>query len=201
MGRRATSPARSTRPTTTSTACPAGIDPQRPVAVICGSGQRAASAASLLRRHGAREVIHVVDGGVPRLHRGPLSGAVRLQPLLLEVERHAHDAVLLALVRRRVALAGRGAQLAADVVEATPSGRISPSGARMNARAPMFFGSSWTQTISLEVRVARDQLAQLVLGERVEQLDARDRDVARRRALLVAGEVVVDLARCRAPAA
>jgi hydroxyacylglutathione hydrolase len=44
---------------------PDGIDPQRPVAVICSSGQRAAVAASLLRRHGASEVLHVVDGGVP----------------------------------------------------------------------------------------------------------------------------------------
>jgi rhodanese-related sulfurtransferase len=44
---------------------PGGIDPQRPVAVICSSGQRAAPAASLLRRHGASEVLHVVDGGVP----------------------------------------------------------------------------------------------------------------------------------------
>ncbi|HEU4973632.1 MAG TPA: MBL fold metallo-hydrolase [Baekduia sp.] len=43
---------------------PDGIDPQRPVAVVCSSGQRSAVAASLLRRHGAREVIHVADGGV-----------------------------------------------------------------------------------------------------------------------------------------
>ena len=43
---------------------PEGIDPRRPVAVICSSGQRAASAASLLRRHGAEQVLHVVDGGV-----------------------------------------------------------------------------------------------------------------------------------------
>ena len=43
---------------------PDGIDPERPVAVICSSGQRSAPAASLLRRHGAREVLHVVDGGV-----------------------------------------------------------------------------------------------------------------------------------------
>jgi rhodanese-related sulfurtransferase len=34
------------------------------VAVICASGQRAAVGASLLARHGAREVVHVVDGGV-----------------------------------------------------------------------------------------------------------------------------------------
>jgi hydroxyacylglutathione hydrolase len=46
-------------------AIPPGIDPDRPVAVICGSGQRSAVAASLLRRHGARDVIHVVEGGVP----------------------------------------------------------------------------------------------------------------------------------------
>jgi len=46
-------------------ALPDGIDPERPVAAVCASGQRAATAASLLERHGAREVIHVVDGGVP----------------------------------------------------------------------------------------------------------------------------------------
>jgi len=45
---------------------PAGLDPARPIAVICASGQRAAVAASLVQRHGARDVIHVVDGGVPR---------------------------------------------------------------------------------------------------------------------------------------
>ncbi len=46
-------------------ALPDGIDPTAPVAVICGSGQRSAVAASLLQRYGAQEVIHVVDGGVP----------------------------------------------------------------------------------------------------------------------------------------
>jgi glyoxylase-like metal-dependent hydrolase (beta-lactamase superfamily II)/rhodanese-related sulfurtransferase len=45
-------------------ALPDGLDPDEPVAVICSSGQRAATAASLLRRHGAGEVLHVVDGGV-----------------------------------------------------------------------------------------------------------------------------------------
>jgi glyoxylase-like metal-dependent hydrolase (beta-lactamase superfamily II)/rhodanese-related sulfurtransferase len=43
---------------------PEGLDPGRPVAAICTSGQRAAMAASLLQRHGARDVIHVVRGGV-----------------------------------------------------------------------------------------------------------------------------------------
>jgi hydroxyacylglutathione hydrolase len=43
---------------------PEGIDARRPVAVICSSGQRSAVAASLLRRSGADEVVHVADGGV-----------------------------------------------------------------------------------------------------------------------------------------
>ena len=45
-------------------ALPDELDPLRPVAVICASGQRAAVGASLVQRYGAREVIHVVDGGV-----------------------------------------------------------------------------------------------------------------------------------------
>jgi hydroxyacylglutathione hydrolase len=48
---------------------PAGLDPARPIAVVCSSGQRAAVAASLLQRHGAERVIHVVDGGVPMWER------------------------------------------------------------------------------------------------------------------------------------
>jgi glyoxylase-like metal-dependent hydrolase (beta-lactamase superfamily II)/rhodanese-related sulfurtransferase len=48
---------------------PAGLDPSRPVAVMCASGQRAATGASLVRRHGAERVLHVVDGGVPKLGR------------------------------------------------------------------------------------------------------------------------------------
>lgn len=43
---------------------PHGIDPARPVALICSSGQRAALAASLVRRADAADVIHVADGGV-----------------------------------------------------------------------------------------------------------------------------------------
>jgi hydroxyacylglutathione hydrolase len=48
---------------------PQGLDAARPIAVICGSGQRAATAASLIARFGAQHVIHVVDGGVPKLGR------------------------------------------------------------------------------------------------------------------------------------
>jgi rhodanese-related sulfurtransferase len=45
-------------------ALPAGLDPAKPVAAICASGQRSAVAASLLKAYGADDVIHVVDGGV-----------------------------------------------------------------------------------------------------------------------------------------
>lgn len=48
---------------------PAGLDAQRPVAAICGSGQRSAVAASLLQRFGAGQVLHVVEGGVPEWGR------------------------------------------------------------------------------------------------------------------------------------
>jgi rhodanese-related sulfurtransferase len=48
---------------------PVGVDLSRPVAAICGSGQRSAVAASLLKRFGADRVLHVVDGGVPRWKR------------------------------------------------------------------------------------------------------------------------------------
>src|SRR3954454_23595509 len=48
---------------------PDGLGPQRPVAVVWGSGQRAATAASVVLRAGAREVIPVVEGGVPKWGR------------------------------------------------------------------------------------------------------------------------------------
>jgi glyoxylase-like metal-dependent hydrolase (beta-lactamase superfamily II)/rhodanese-related sulfurtransferase len=44
---------------------PGELDATRPIAVVCASGQRAAVGASLIQRYGAREVFHVVDGGVP----------------------------------------------------------------------------------------------------------------------------------------
>jgi hydroxyacylglutathione hydrolase len=52
-------------------ALPEGLDPDRPVAVICASGDRSAVAASLVQRHGAREVLHVVGGGVRQLESAP----------------------------------------------------------------------------------------------------------------------------------
>ncbi|HEX8714435.1 MAG TPA: rhodanese-like domain-containing protein, partial [Solirubrobacteraceae bacterium] len=65
-------------------AIPAGLDPARPIATICALGVRAATAASLLKLHGAEHVVHVVDGGVPRLReRGVLleSSAAAAPPL------------------------------------------------------------------------------------------------------------------------
>jgi rhodanese-related sulfurtransferase len=48
---------------------PDDLDPSKPIAVVCASGQRAAVGASLLKRYGAHGVIHVIDGGVPRWKR------------------------------------------------------------------------------------------------------------------------------------
>jgi len=45
---------------------PQGIDPERPIAVICASSLRAGVAAAALQHHGAARVLHVVNGGVPR---------------------------------------------------------------------------------------------------------------------------------------
>jgi hydroxyacylglutathione hydrolase len=59
-------------------ALPPGIDSGRPVLVICASGQRAGTAASLLQRLGATNVLHVVGGGVPKW--GALGGSLRTGP-------------------------------------------------------------------------------------------------------------------------
>ncbi len=53
---------------------PEGLDPEQPVLVICASGQRAGTAASLLQRLGAEQVLHVVGGGVPKW--GTLGGSL-----------------------------------------------------------------------------------------------------------------------------
>jgi glyoxylase-like metal-dependent hydrolase (beta-lactamase superfamily II)/rhodanese-related sulfurtransferase len=48
---------------------PSELDGAGVIAVVCASGQRAAVGASLLQRHGASAVWHVVEGGVPRWER------------------------------------------------------------------------------------------------------------------------------------
>jgi rhodanese-related sulfurtransferase len=57
-------PGSSHRPWPELVELPAGLDPERPVAVVCRSGRRAATGASLLARAGAVRAIHVADGGV-----------------------------------------------------------------------------------------------------------------------------------------
>jgi glyoxylase-like metal-dependent hydrolase (beta-lactamase superfamily II) len=61
---------------------PEGIDPARPVAAVCSSGQRSAVAASLLLRHGAEHVLHVADGGVGTwvANGWPIESALSAQP-------------------------------------------------------------------------------------------------------------------------
>ncbi len=56
---------------------PEDLDPGRPVAVICSSGERSVVAGSLLKAYGATEVIHVADGGVPLWRRlgNPVEGS------------------------------------------------------------------------------------------------------------------------------
>jgi hydroxyacylglutathione hydrolase len=61
---------------------PEGLDAEHPIVVVCGSGQRAGVAASLLARSDAPHVIHVVDGGVPAWEQ-----------LGHPIERGARDAV------------------------------------------------------------------------------------------------------------
>ncbi len=48
---------------------PDGVDPEKPVAAVCASGQRAGTAVSLVQHYGGRQVIHVVEGGVPEWGR------------------------------------------------------------------------------------------------------------------------------------
>src|SRR3954465_14226815 len=96
-------------------------------------------------------------------------------------------------MRDGVALAGRRAQLAADVGvgDALRDDLVEPV---LHERAGAHVLRLFLDPEDLlQVRVAAEQLLELLLRERVEQLDARYRDVARRRALLVADEVVVDL--------
>ena len=88
---------------------------------------------------------------------------------------------LLLAVRRRVALALGRPQLAADVVVVQVLGqdrRHPPAHERARAHVARLLLDPHH---ALEVRVALHQLAQLVLGERVEHLHPRDRDVVGRR--------------------
>jgi hydroxyacylglutathione hydrolase len=49
---------------------PSNLPRDEPVAVACSAGNRSSLAASLLRRAGLENVIHVTDGGVQDLLKG-----------------------------------------------------------------------------------------------------------------------------------
>jgi hydroxyacylglutathione hydrolase len=49
---------------------PADLPRDEPLAVACSAGNRSSLAASLLRRAGLENVIHVADGGVQDLLKG-----------------------------------------------------------------------------------------------------------------------------------
>src|SRR4051812_22208432 len=136
--------------------------------------------------------------------RGPaVSGRLSLAGFLGRVDRHPHarvergpdDPVLLERVGGRVALARARALGPADVAELEVA-REDVQQARRHVRAGAHVPRLLLDPQDLaQVRVARDLLQDLGLGEGVEQLDAGDRDVLLALARGVALEVVVDLAR------
>ena len=118
------------------------------------------------------------------LHRRALGRAVRIQAVLLEVERDAHDArAARACARPSSPLRARPTAGAGRSRTRAARAGSWPCAARMNARAPMLRGSSCTQTTALEVAGSSPSSSpSSCLGERVEQLHAGDRDVGRRQA-------------------
>src|SRR3954452_10064249 len=111
-----------------------------------------------------------------------------------QVERGAQDAVLLGGVRGRVALAGRRALGTADEPEVQVLRHdLHQPGEHVRAGAHVARLLLDPDDLA-QVRVAADQLGDLRLGERVEQLDAADGDALVALAVRVADDVVVDLA-------
>jgi len=56
---------------------PGEIPRDEPLAVACSAGNRSSLAASLLRRAGLENVIHVADGGVQDLLKGSPSAETK----------------------------------------------------------------------------------------------------------------------------
>src|ERR1700722_1768543 len=104
----------------------------------------------------------------PPEHRSALSGSLAgiLRGVQGQVERGAHDAILFGDVRRRVALAGARALGPADVAEVDLVGQDLHQ-AREHVRAGAHVARLFLCPDDLaQVRVARDQLANRLLGER-----------------------------------
>src|SRR3954453_10998995 len=136
--------------------------------------------------------------GAMRIFAAGLGRSERAQEACVAVEArvaqgYADDSVLLAAVRHGVALARGGAQLAADVVVVDALGQ--------DLVEPVIHVGAGSHVLRLllnpddllQARVAGEQLDELLLRERVQQLYARDRDVPRGLPLFVADDVVVDL--------
>src|SRR5438445_4674461 len=109
-------------------------------------------------------------------------------------ERLPHDAVLLAQMRRRIALARARAPGAPDVPENDALGlRLLEAVADRPPRTHVLRLLLRPHDLA-EVRVAAEEPGRLLDRERVELLEPRDRDRLGARPLLVADDVVVDLA-------
>src|ERR1700729_3110028 len=158
------------------------------------------------RRHGAFRAGHAMRDGSnataaervsqPRLEL-PFAGELPriLGYGLADVQRGRDDPVLLVRVGDRVALAGRRALGAADVAELEV-----PREDLHEARAHVGAGAHVARLLLdphdlLERRIALGKGEDFSLRERIQQLDAADRDARVVLARLVAGELVVDLAR------
>src|SRR5205807_1845893 len=112
-----------------------------------------------------------------------------------QVQRGADDPRLLLDVGDRIALARRCALGPPDVAEAQALGEHLQQ-ARRHVRAGAHVARLLLDPDDLaQVGVAVDELEDLLLGERIEQLDTTDRHARVPLAVGVADDVVVDLAR------
>ena len=176
-----------------------GTSERRPRVTVTLAAQTEAVGGAGADRRRARRGARRLPGAIPSHgHRADvefvgLSAATR-QRRQRQAERGAHDAVLLAVVRRGVALGRAAAPRAADVAQA--HARRDGGLDAVAHRAPgahvgrLFLGPDDLG----QAGVARQQLGQLGRRERVELLDARDRDLVGAGALGVALDVVVEAA-------
>ena len=157
------------------TAMPAPDRPSRTRSAAFGCGAVCRRAAALVleaartQARASRRRRRGRERAAKRVDRGPQSATP---------SACAHDPVLLALVRGRVALARARLPRPADVRDAArpcSRGRPPRAGGGSTATAPMFCGSSCAQTTSLSRGYARERGLERVDGERVQLLDPRDR--------------------------
>src|ERR1700730_5642373 len=120
-----------------------------------------------------------------------------LRQRLAQVKRGGDDPVLLGRVGDRIALARRGSLGAPDVAELKRLGQHLEQAWR-HERAGAHVAWLLLDPDDLpELRVARDELHQLALRERVQELDAPNRDPGMLWPGRVTDQVVVDLSRAQ----